>query len=88
MELFCRDLGFYDDKPSTKQLLAEIWSHLHTKDNEESNDITSGTVRLEDLKVFLAAILNFNQPWMKATQQEEEEELEPRKVNPKKLGLI
>lgn len=88
MENFCRDLGLYDDKPSSKQLLAEIWSHLHTKDNEESEENTSDTVRVEELKVFLSAVLNFNQPWMKAPPQEEDEEQEPRRVNPKRLGEV
>ena len=44
----------------------------------------AGTVSLDDLKVFMAAILNFNQPFMKSQEIDEAEE-RPR-VNTQKIG--
>ena len=82
MEAICRDLGFYDDKQSSKALLGEVWNHLHAEERDEADQDTSGRVRLAHLKVFLAAVLNFNKPWMK--RQEEHEE-RPR-PNPKRIG--
>lgn len=78
-----RGLGFYDDKQSSRALLSQAWTHLQAEAKDEVEQDTSGTVGVDDVKVFLAAVLNFNQPWMKS--QEEEEEQRPR-VNPKKLG--
>jgi hypothetical protein len=40
---------------------------------------------LDNLKVFLSAILRFDYPWMKPAPVEEEEK---PKVNPKKIGVF
>jgi hypothetical protein len=80
MEAVCRDLGFYDDKQSSKALLVEMWGHLQVDQSEEPSQ--EGTVRLNHVKVFLAAILNFSQPWMKQEEGEEERV----RVNPRRIG--
>ncbi len=45
MENFCRDLGFYDDRQSSKVLLCEIWNHLQVEEKEEVDlNTTTGTI--------------------------------------------
>lgn len=60
-----------------------MWSHLQAEERDEADQDTSGSVRLAHLKVFLAAILNFNKPWMKH-QEESEERGRP---NPRRIGV-
>ena len=67
-----RGLGFYDDKQSSRALLSQAWTHLQAEAKDEVEQDTSGTVGVDDVKVFLAAVLNFNQPWMKSQEEEEE----------------
>lgn len=84
-ENFARDLGFCNDKNATKQLLSEMWVALREiLDGDNEDDLLSGHVNIDDMKVFLCAVLNFNLPFMKNQQLDELEERP--KVNPKRLG--
>ncbi|CDW73762.1 UNKNOWN [Stylonychia lemnae] len=84
-ENFARDLGFCNDKSASKQLLSEMWIALREiLDGDNEDDLQSGHINIDDMKVFLCAVLNFNLPFMKNQQLDE---LEDRpKVNPKRLG--
>lgn len=86
METICRELGFYDEKQSSKALLLEMWNHLQLEQREEVEQDTSGSVQLAHLKVFLAAVLNFNQPWMKRPDDGEKPRLNPKKIGAHEEG--
>lgn len=62
-------MGFYDDKHITKGLIGEVWQHLRQLEEDDiAEEKYSGRVLVDDMKVFMAAILNFNMPFMKSEE--------------------
>ena len=61
---FMSELGFYNEESAQhKALMSDLWRYLKGEEHRG--------VQLRNLKVFLAAIMNFNFPWMKAHREEE-----------------
>jgi len=50
-------MGFLIDTQVHRQLMADMWRHV-TKEQTE-------TVNVQNLKVFLSAVMYFDYPWMK-----------------------
>lgn len=57
-ELLMRELGFANDQQSNKKEIQELWKTMKGEEH-------GGQVHLMTLKIFLAAIMNFNMEWMK-----------------------
>ena len=66
--------------------MEELWKFVKTQvqEGEQQEDPQSGTVSLQNLKVMLCAVLQFNHQWMKPVPVEQEEK---QKVNPQKIGI-
>jgi hypothetical protein len=72
------ELGFITENPLERTLVLDIWNHLKGDDFEG--------VSSHNLKIYLSAILNFNFPFMKAEQENEDEEQHKKRINPKEIG--
>lgn len=78
-------MGFFDDKHITKNLIVEMWGHLRQLEEDDiAEERFSGSVSIDDMKVFMAGLLGFNQPFMKSEELDQQEE-RPR-VNTHKIG--
>lgn len=85
-----RNLGFLGNSPSFNPLTEELWKFVKTQEEREEGeqqqpeDPQAGSATLENIKVLLSAILQFNFPWMKPAAVEQEER--PR-INSQRIGV-
>jgi len=91
-------LGFAIESQVERTFIDQAWTLLNKGEQHEGaeNEEDNRTVGTESLKVFLAAIMNFDFPWMRRAEEAQAEPAEgeeaaekPKfKVNPKEIGTF
>lgn len=91
-------LGFAIESQVERTFIDQAWTLLNKGEQHEvaENEEDNRTVGTESLKVFLAAVMNFDFPWMKRAEEAQPEPAEgedqpekPKfKVNPKEVGTF
>lgn len=86
-------LGFATESQNERQFIEQAWTLLNKGEQHEKAEETdedNRTIGVASLRVFLAAVMNFDYPWMKRDSEEpaEGEEKPKFKVNNKEIGTF